>query len=243
MWSKPGVKERVKDKKMKLKEMCPDEMPREKMMTKGAEALSNTELIAILLRTGRGGTNVIDVAREMLMSGNGRLGGLADMSVERLCRIEGIGPGKAVTVAAAFELGRRAAAETESSAKTPLSSPRAVYRIMIPHMKHLDHEECWALFLNKANRLIHKEMISQGGIDSTIIDNRIIIRKALDRKATGVILVHNHPSGSALPSVEDIRQTQSLNKALKTCDLSMLDHVVIARDSYYSFADEQLYEQ
>ena len=228
---------------MKLKEMCPDEMPREKMMTKGAEALSNTELIAILLRTGRGGANVIDVAREMLMSGGGRLVGLADMSMERLCRIEGIGPGKAVTVAAAFELGRRIAAETESSAKTPLSSPKTVYRIMIPHMKHLDHEECWALFLNKANRLIHKEMISQGGIESTIIDNRIIIRKALDRKATGVILVHNHPSGSALPSVEDIRQTQSLNKALKTCDLSMLDHVVIARDSYYSFADEQLYEQ
>ena len=114
---------------------------------------------------------------------------------------------------------------------------------MIPHMKHLDHEECWALFLNKANRLIHKEMISQGGIDSTVIDNRIIIRKALDRKATGIILVHNHPSGSALPSVEDIRQTQSLNKALKTCDLSLLDHVVIARDAFYSFADEQLYEQ
>ena len=228
---------------MKLKEMCPDEMPREKMITKGAEALSNTELIAILLRTGRGGANVIDVAREMLMSGGGRLGGLAGMSVERLCRIEGIGPGKAVTVAAAFELGRRIATETESSAKTPLSSPKSVYRIMVPHMRHLDHEECWVLFLNKVNKLIHKEMISQGGIDSTVIDNRIILRKALERKATGVILVHNHPSGSALPSVEDIRQTQSLNKALKTCDLSMLDHVVIARDSYYSFADEQLYEQ
>lgn len=233
----------IQRRNMKLKEMCPDEMPREKMMTKGAEALSNTELIAILLRTGRGGANVIDVAREMLMSGDGRLTGLAGMSLDGLCRIEGIGPGKAVTVAAAFEIGRRIAAETATSSRTPLSSPKTVYRIMVPHMRNLDHEECWILFLNKANRLIHKEMISHGGLDSTVIDNRVIIRKAMDKKAVGIILVHNHPSGNALPSVEDIRQTQSLNKALKTCDLVLLDHVVIARDSFYSFADEQLYEQ
>lgn len=228
---------------MKLKEMCADEMPREKMMSKGAEALSNTELIAILLRTGRDGANVIDVAREMLMSGGGQLCGLADMSVEKLCETEGIGPGKAVTVAAAFELGRRVALENAGRSKAPLSNPKSVYRLMLPVMRHLNHEECWVLFLNKANRLIDKERISSGGMDSTVIDNRIIIRKALDKKATGVILVHNHPSGSALPSMEDIRQTQSLNKALKTCDLSMLDHVVMARDSFYSFADEQLYEQ
>ena len=110
---------------------------------------------------------------------------------------------------------------------------------MQPVMRDLDHEECWVLFLNKANRLIAREMISSGGLDSTIIDNKVIIRKAIDKKASAIILVHNHPSGSPLPSEADINQTSSLNKALKTCDLSLLDHIIIARDSYYSFADEE----
>ena len=111
---------------------------------------------------------------------------------------------------------------------------------MLPITRDLDHEECWVIFLDKSNRMISKEMISKGGLDSTIIDNRIIIRKALDKKASAIILAHNHPSGSALPSRADITQTQALNKALKTCDLSLLDHVIIARNSYYSFADEKL---
>ena len=111
---------------------------------------------------------------------------------------------------------------------------------MLPVVRDLDHEECWVLFLNKANRLISKEMVSQGGLDSTVIDNRAIIRKALDKKASAIILVHNHPSGSALPSCADVTQTQALNKALKICDLSLLDHVIVARDAYYSFADEEL---
>ncbi len=230
------------DADMKLKEMCADEMPREKMLAKGAEALSNTELLAILLRTGRDGQNVVDMARELLQSGDGTLTGIADMNAERLCKINGIGPGKAVTVSAAFELGRRAALEKTGSKTEPLSSPRAVFRQMWPITRNLDHEECWALYLNRANRLISKERMSVGGLESTIIDNKAIIRKAIDKKASAVILVHNHPSGSALPSTADISQTRSLSKALKTCDLSLLDHVIMARDSYYSFADEQLYE-
>ena len=227
---------------MRLKEMCADEMPREKLLNKGAEALSNTELLAILLRTGRDGANVIDVAREMLVRSGGHLSDLAIMNADELCNIEGIGPGKAVAVAAAFELGRRVSMEDTSRTRPSLSSPRGVFRLMYPIMRNLDHEECWILLLNKANKLIHKEMTSVGGLDSTIIDSRVIIRKALDKKATGVILVHNHPSGSALPSVADIEQTRILNKALKTCDLSLLDHVIIALGSYYSFADEELVE-
>lgn len=227
---------------MKLKDLCNDEMPREKLLNNGAETLSNTELLAILLRTGRGGANVIDVAREMLTAGDGTLSDLAMMSVSSLCKIRGIGPGKAVTVAAAFELGRRASIEMNSGAKIPMSSPSTVYKVMLPIFRHLDHEECWILHLNKSNRLIHKEMITAGGLDSTIIDNRIIIRKAIERKSTGIILTHNHPSGSALPSTADLTQTKSLHKALKTCDISLLDHVIIAPGSYYSFADEELIE-
>lgn len=225
---------------MKLKEMYPDEMPREKMLTKGAGALSNTELLAILLRTGRDGANVIDVARELLFSSGGKLSSLADTSVDTLCLTSGVGPSKAVTVAAAFELGRRAWSETASDEKLQMVNPKSVFRFMQPFVRHLDHEECWILLLNKANRLIDKILISTGGLDSTVIDNRVIIRKALEKKACGVILVHNHPSGSALPSVNDIKNTQSLNKALKTCDLSLIDHIIIGKDSYYSFADEQL---
>ena len=223
---------------MKLKDFCADEMPREKMICKGASALSNTELLAILLRTGRGGMNVIDMARELLQSGDGSLNGIAGMSLERLEAISGIGPGKAVTIAAAFELGRRVNIETAENCCEHISSAKKVFRIMQPIMKDLDHEECWVIFLNKANRFIGKEMISRGGLDSTIIDNRSIIRKAIDRKATGLILVHNHPSGSALPSTADISQTQALNRALKTCDLALVDHVVISKGEYYSFADE-----
>ena len=106
-------------------------------------------------------------------------------------------------------------------------------------MRDLDHEECWALYLNKSNKLLSKERLTVGGMDSTVIDNRVVLRKALDNKATGLILVHNHPSGSALPSNADLEQTRSLNKALKTCGISLVDHVIIAGNSYYSFADEQ----
>lgn len=224
---------------MKIKELCMDERPREKMQEKGAGSLSNAELLAIMLRTGTGKMNVIDVARELLKAADGKLNGIASMPIGRLCEISGIGPNKAVTVAAAFELGRRCSGEAIIDTKTPISSPRTVYSLMIPHMKGLDHEECWILFLNKANYLIAKECISSGGMDSTPLDSRIIIRRAIERKACGIIVVHNHPSGNAMPGQADIQATRQLDRALKTCDISLLDHVVIAEKSYYSFADEE----
>lgn len=225
---------------MKIKELCIDERPREKMMEKGAEALSNTELLAILLRTGTGKMNAIDVARELLSKGHGKLNEIAGMQISQLCETSGIGPGKAVTIAAAFELGRRCACEPVIDSRTAISSPRTVFRLLRPFMKGLDHEECWALYLNRANFLIAKEKISSGGLDSTTLDSRIIVRKALERKASGIIVSHNHPSGSAMPGNADIHATRQLEQALKTCDISLLDHVVIAEDSYYSFADEEL---
>ena len=224
---------------MRIKDMCADEMPRERLLEKGAAALSNVELLAILLRTGRDGKNVIEMAREVLRSGDGLLGGVAQMSVESLCRVSGIGPGKAVTLAAAFELGRRAASEKADDG-CQLSSPARVFSLMLPVMKNLDHEECWALLLNKANRLICREKMSSGGMESTVIDSKSVIRKAIEKKASGVILVHNHPSGNALPSQADINQTRVLDKALKTCELSLLDHVIIGQNGYYSFADEEI---
>ena len=227
---------------MRLKEMCADEMPREKLLSKGADALSNTELLAILLRVGRHGKNVIDVARELIISGGGRLSGLAQMETGQICRINGIGPGKAVAITAAFELGRRVALEQLHDTSEQMVSPKSVFRLMLPILKDLDHEECWLILLTKANRMIDRIRMSVGGQNATIIDIKAIIRKAIDRKASAVILVHNHPSGSALPSKADISQTQMLNNALKTCDLTLLDHVIIAKGSYYSFSDEELTE-
>lgn len=225
-----------------MKELCEDDRPREKMMRSGAAVLSNAELLAVLLRTGTGKMNAVEVAREVLRQADGRIGSVACMSVERLCHVDGIGPGKAVAVAAAFELGRRLAAEDGVEKMPQMDSPRRVYMNMIASMRDIRHEECWVLFLNHTNRLIGKEMVSRGGMDSTTVDKRVILRRTLDRKASGVILVHNHPSGSPYPSVEDIRQTKELGKALASCDLHLVDHVIIAGGSFYSFADERVEE-
>ena len=225
---------------MKMKELCLDDRPREKMLDKGPSALSNAELLAIMIRTGTGKMNAVDVARTLLQKADGRLNEVADMSVEKLCSVCGIGPSKAVSISAAFELGRRCALEMTVREKVAVSSPKTVFRMMLPLLKGLDHEECWVMFLNRANYVLGKERMSVGGLESTVMDVKAILRRALDRKAAGVILVHNHPSGSALPGQADIRQTGILKKALQTCEISLIDHVVIAEDSWYSFADERL---
>ena len=225
-----------------MKDLCEDDRPREKMMRSGAVSLSNAELLAILLRTGTGKMNVLEVAREILREADGRLTEVAGMSVERLCHVDGIGPGKAVAVAAAFELGKRVAAEDGVDKMPQMDSPRRVYMNMLPQLRDIRHEECWVLFLNHVNRLIGKEMVSKGGMDSTSVDKRVILRRVLERKATGIILVHNHPSGSPYPSVEDIRQTKELGKALASCDLHLVDHVIVAGRTFYSFSDEKIEE-
>ena len=225
---------------MKLKELNSDERPRERMMEKGAASLSNAELVAILLRTGTGRMNVVDVARELLKSAGNKLTAIMTMPQEKMCEIEGIGRSKAVTVAAAFELGRRCAMESAVEHKDSITNPKAVYRIMIPELKSLDHEECWGLFLNRANYIIGREKLSSGGIDSTVIDTKTIARKALEKKATSMILVHNHPSGNPTPGTSDIRETRRLKTALETLGISLTDHVIVSEDSFYSFADEQV---
>lgn len=225
---------------MKVKEMSLDERPREKMLEKGADALSNAELLAIMLRTGTGGMNVIETARALLASCGNRINEVAGLSTDGLCQIKGIGPGKAVSIAAAFELGRRCAAEAAREEHTSVSSPKAAVRLLFPHLRDLDHEECWVLFLNRANYLISKERITTGSGDATLIDIRTIIRRAIEKKASGIILAHNHPSGNAMPGKADIEETARLKKALNTCDIVLIDHIVIASKSYYSFSDEEM---
>lgn len=228
---------------MKMRDLCLDDRPREKILEKGPSALSNAELLAIMIRTGTGKMNVVDVARTLLQTADGKLNVIAEMSLEKLCAVSGIGRSKAATIAAAFELGRRSAMELTVHEKVSVSSPRTVFRMMLPVLKGLGHEECWTIFLNRANYVLGKERMSVGGMDSTVMDVKSILRRALERKASGVILVHNHPSGSALPGQADIKQTGLLKNALKTCEIQLIDHVVIAEDSWYSFADEQLVKE
>lgn len=230
------------EKSMKLKELNKQERPREKMMARGANALTDVELLAILLRTGTSTRNVVDVARELLRAADDRLGSVAAMSLDRLRQVEGIGPSKAVAVAAAFELGRRLALEVGMENVPRMDSPAKVYRVMLPLLRDLDHEECWVLFLNKSNGLISKERMTSGGQDFTVMDKRVVVRRAIEKKAASIILVHNHPSGNAMPSVEDINQTRDLGRALSACGLQLLDHVIVAGASYYSFSDEQVVE-
>ena len=227
---------------MKIKELFLDERPRERLFRNGADSLSNAELLAILLRTGTRKMNAVELARNLLEDSEGKVADIASMSIDRLLKLNGVGPAKAAALAASFELGRRCAMECFSTKSKSITSPNTVYRLMIPHMKTLDHEECWVLFLNRSNHLIGREMMSSGGLESTIMDCKSIVRKALEKKASGLILIHNHPSGSPMPGVADIKQTQILKNALKTCDISLIDHVVIAESSYYSFADEEVTE-
>ena len=229
-------------KAMKIKDLFRDERPRERLLKNGAGSLSNAELLAVLLRTGTRKMNAVELARNLLEDSDGMIGGIASMSIDRLLKLNGVGPAKAAALAASFELGRRCALESVNTKRKPITSPSSVYRLMIPHMKTLDHEECWVLFLNRSNHLIGSEMMSSGGLESTIMDCKSIVRRALEKKASGLILVHNHPSGSPLPGMADIKQTQSLKNALKTCDISLVDHVVVADSSYYSFADEEITE-
>ncbi len=225
---------------MKIKDLCSDERPREKMLKKGAKTLSNSELLAILLRTGRDGKNVIGIAQELLSKADGQLINIASMSLDAMCTIPGIGPSKAVTIVAAFELGTRFSAELLKPDGTSITSPDIVYRIMFQKLTGLDHEECWVLFLNRAKNILSIEKITTGSLTNTSMDTQGILRRAIEKKADGIILVHNHPSGNPKPSKGDIIMTESLRRGANTLDISLVDHVIIADSKYYSFADEEI---
>jgi DNA repair protein RadC len=227
---------------MKIKDYCESERPREKLLSKGAGAMSNAELLAILIGSGTKDENVLEVSNKLLKISGGKLSDIASMDPGQITSVNGIGKNKYAAIAAAFELGRRCALEEPGIEKNSITNAGMVYRIMIPHMKGLDHEECWVLLLNRANYVIHKEMIGLGGITSTTVDTKIIMKKALDKKACGIILVHNHPSSNPRPGKMDMEVTSSLKKASQTFDISLIDHVIVSDDSYYSFAEDRVIE-
>ena len=226
---------------MRIKDLCVDERPREKMLSKGAGAMSNAELLAILIGSGTKKENVLEVANRLLSSADGNLSRIADMDKTKVMAMDGIGKGRYASIAAAFELGRRCCLEDPGLEKVPLCDPAMVYKMMLPRLKGLDHEELWIIYLTRANYVIHKEMLSMGGLSATVVDPRLVVKKALDKRACGIIMVHNHPSGNPMPGMEDLAQTGAMKKAASTFDISMTDHVIICDDRYYSFADDKVY--
>lgn len=224
---------------MRLKDWNTEERPREKLLLKGPGALGNAELLAIFIGSGTAGTNAVGVAQELLSSAGGRLTELCRRPPKKLMRHKGIGLARAVAIAAALELGRRYLAEAASRQAT-VNGPEDVVDMMLPLLKGLDHEECWALYLNRANVVTGKEKLTSGTADCTLIDSKQVVRRALDEQAKAVILVHNHPSGSPLPGDSDIQATRRLQLALRTFDIQLFDHVILADGAYYSFQDERV---
>lgn len=220
-----------------IKTWSADDRPREKLEKKGVRALSNTELLAILLRTGTTKATALDVAADLLKKANDNLNNLAQFDILKLKDVPGIGPTKAITIIAALELGNRR--NLEEAIKLPqFTDSKGVFAFFRSIMTDFTYEEAWYLTLNRANKLKGYYHLSTGGQTGTVIDHRRILRQALYDEATGIILAHNHPSGTLKPSEQDIHITQKLKEACKILDINLLDHLIVSQTSYYSFADE-----
>ncbi|MCB9240210.1 MAG: DNA repair protein RadC [Flavobacteriales bacterium] len=224
-------------KHITLKHRLTDEQPREKFCHHGAHHLSNAELIGILLGTGMRNQSAVDLARTVLDSAENNLNQLARMSVTDLCRINGIGPAKAVTILTAMELSGRRNTEIIREAKK-IQSSRDAYSLMAGELADKSYEEFWIILLNRANKLIRYYRISEGSISGTVADPRKIYKFAIDQGASNIILCHNHPSGNLEPSQADIKLTQKVKSAGLMLDIQVLDHLIITQGGYYSFADE-----
>lgn len=223
--------------KLNLKDWSEADRPREKCVAQGLSALTDAELIAILLRSGTRQETVVDLAKRVLLMSDNRLNSLSNWSLRDLQQIHGIGQTKAVTLLVAFELGRRVRAEKVEEQRK-IQSPTAVYEYMLPRNGCLGYEEFWVLYLNQAGILLKADKVSKGGLTSTAVDIRLVMKQAIELSATGLILCHNHPSGDVKPSREDDRLTNQLRDAAKLFNIEVTDHIVISRNSYYSYQQE-----
>jgi len=220
-----------------IKYWAEDDKPREKLISKGKEALSDAELLAILLRSGTKTRSAVELGRDLLQQVDNNLIGLSRLSAEELTRHNGIGEAKALSIIAALELGMRRRA-AEIPVKKTISSSRDAFEIFYPNLADSLYEEFWVLFLNRANRKISVMSVSEGGQAGTVADPKKIFKMALDQNASYIILCHNHPSGNLRPSDADIRLTRKMKEAGQLLDLPVLDHLIIGDEKYYSFADE-----
>jgi len=221
---------------LKITEWAVEDRPRERLWNKGPSSLSDAELIAILIGSGTKNASAVDLARELLALAGNNLASLGKLTADEIKKLKGIGNARAVTIVAALELGRRRKL-AEVSENTQIRSSSDVFNIFQPLMEDLPHEEFWILFLNRANKIINRMKISQGGVSGTVTDVRIILKKAIETLASGLVICHNHPSGNNSPSDSDIKITQKIKEAGALMDIQLLDHIIVCGNEYYSFAD------
>lgn len=214
-----------------------DDRPREKLAAKGKAALSNAELIAILIGSGSRNESAVDLAKRILASVSNDLNTLARMTIKELCQFKGMGEAKAITILAALELGARKQ-QAAALTRNQITDSRSLYDILKPQMVDLPHEEFWVIYLNKANKILSFEAVSKGGVAGTVADVKIIFKKAIELLASSIILAHNHPSGNLHPSGADVSLTKKMRETGKIMEIDVLDHIIVAETGYYSFADE-----
>ncbi len=224
-------------KALGIKSWAAEDRPREKLLLKGKAALSDAELIALLIGSGTGNLSAVEVSKLVLQAVDNNLHDLAKLSVKDLIKCKGIGEAKAIAIVAAMELGRRRK-ESETEEKPKIASSHDAFSLIKGDLMDLAHEEFWVLLMNRANRVIKKKRISEGGVSGTVADPKIIYKLALEELASGVIVVHNHPSGNLTASQSDIALTKKLKEAGKVLEVQLLDHLIIAGQKYFSFADE-----
>lgn len=224
-------------KNLTIKNWAVEDRPREKLLKRGVESLSDAEIIAILIGSGTRNQSALELAKKLLFSASNNLVELGKLRLEEIMKIKGIGKAKAIVILAALEFGRRRKF-SEPVQKVQITSSKDSFSIFQPLLGDLPHEEFWVMLLNRSNRLIDNICISKGGTSGTVIDAKIILNKALGRLASAIIICHNHPSGNPTPSQADIRITEKIKSAATTMDISLLDHLIIADDRYFSFSDE-----
>lgn len=224
---------------MSIKYLAEDDRPREKFLLKGKNSLSDSELLAIIMGSGSRDETAVELARRILDSVENNWHQLSLLGVKDLMKFKGVGEVKAITIATALEIGRRRASQ-EIPEKPQISSSSDAYKILKLHLADLRTEEFWAIFLNQSNKVIHLQQLTQGGINQSIVDVRVLFKTALDYYSTGIIIAHNHPSGALNPSSEDKNITNKIIEAGKILNIQLLDHLIITQNAYLSFADEGL---
>jgi DNA repair protein RadC len=231
---------KIEDSKpLNIKDWNPEDRPREKLLLKGTSALSDAELIAILIGSGTANLSAVDVSKKILLHGKNNLNELAKLSVKELMKVKGIGEAKAITIVAALELGRRRK-EVDVEEKPKINVSKDAFDLIKGDLMDLPHEEFWVLLLNRANRVIKKKRVSEGGVTGTVADPKIIFKMALEELACGIVMAHNHPSSNLTPSQSDRDLTKKMKEAGKLLDVTLFDHIIIAGNKYFSFADEGL---
>ena len=222
-----------------IKSWAEDDRPREKMLLKGKSALSDAELVAILIGSGSKNESAVTLSKRILASVDNNLNSLGKLSVLELQKFKGIGEAKAISIITALELGRRR--RLEEALELPIiTSSKAVFNIMQPIIGELQHEEFWIVYLNNSNKVIYKDQLSKGGLTGTLVDVRLVFKRGIELNATAIILCHNHPSGKLQPSSADISITSKLKQAGETLDIKVLDHLIVTENDYFSFADENI---